>query len=195
MADKKTRRRERKLARSRARSREKSRALRSRRRGAAGGVTAARAAGWPVHEVYVSEGWHEQGPRVRAILSRMRDDGRLAAAIFDVDLRERGVVEARLELDWQVPDLQRELVLASGEEALIACEPELVVKLVRAGARHGEGRGHSQAAGLERAEQLFGDLDPGDCRQEILVGEEPPPADGRRAGGPMASIKRAFTGG
>ncbi len=195
MADKKTRRREKKLARARARSREKSRALRSRRRGAAGGVSAARAAGWPVHEVYVSEGWHEQGPRVRAILSRMRDDGRLAAAIFEVDLRERGVVEARLELDWQVPDLQRALVPASEEEALVACDPELVVKLVRVGARHGEDRGHRQAAGLERAEQLFGDLDPADCRQDILVGEEPPPAASGRPGGLMASIKRAFTRG
>jgi len=192
MADKKTRRREKKLAKDRIKSKQKSAVVRSRRRGGASAMTTEKAAHWPVHECYVSENWHDQGPRLHAILSRVRDDGRLAVAMFEVDLMAEGVISAEVALDWQVPGLQRAVVERSESLPMITCVPDLIVKIIEEGSRHGIEKGHTQAAGLTEASKLFGELRAEDCTYDILVGDTPPEKPKRTGGGVLDSLKRAF---
>jgi len=192
MADKKTRRREKRRAKDRAKSKEKAASGRARRKGGAAAMTVEKASNWPVHECYVSENWHDQGPRVHAILSRVRDDGRLAVALFEVDLMEEGVVSAQVELDWQVPMLQRAVVERSEALPMVTCVPDLIAKIVEEGARYGSDKGHAQASNLAEVSALFGDVRSEDCTYDILVGDTPPPPSKKKSGGVLESLKKAF---
>ena len=41
---------------------------------------------WPLSTCYIGASWHERGCHVRAVLTRYHEQGRLAAAYFEVDL-------------------------------------------------------------------------------------------------------------
>jgi hypothetical protein len=192
LADKKQRRRELQQARKRTKAKEKAKTRNTRRQRGAGpsGLTVDQVAGWPTGDCYISESWHEQGPYVKAILSRTRDDGRVAAALFEIDLAERGVISAELHLDWTLGHLQQALAQTSQEEAMVTCEPELIARAVEEGAEWGRERGHQQAAGLERARELLGDLDPAASTHNLLLGTEPKAGKKAKSEGLFASLKK-----
>lgn len=131
---------------------------------------------WPIGECYLGDGWYERGAHVHAVFTRRSADGQVAAAFFEVDLAERGVVEATSFGNGTDANVQAELVRRStDEQALATSDPDRVAKLVTTAAAFGAERGHPLPAGYARAIGVFGDLDPDTCRDDILCGAEPEP--------------------
>ncbi|MEZ4317540.1 MAG: hypothetical protein R3F61_08545 [Myxococcota bacterium] len=132
---------------------------------------------WPVGECYLSENWHEHGARVHAGFVRESSDGRRAAAFFEVDLRRDGVVEVLARGGVSEGAVQGEMARrseASGNAMLVA-EPDLVVKVVRAGVDLSRSRENALPDGLDEALRLFGDLDGSTAPEAVLTGDPPPP--------------------
>lgn len=144
---------------------------------------------WPVGDAWVGEGWHERGARVDALFTRRHADGRVAVAAFELDLAERGVLAVQTVGGASEAAVQGELVRRSSDDrAMVAAEPGLVVRLVRAAAEHGASGGFEPPKGYDAAVALFGDVRP--SGDEILCGTEEAPAQPERAGGFLASLKR-----
>ncbi len=147
---------------------------------------------WPLGECYLSEDWYERGATLHAAFVRGHADGRSAAAFFEVDLAERGVVRATSASGVQLAAIQGELVRMSEDgRSMVNVPAARVVKLVRAAEAWASARGHGAPDGLQRASTLFGEVSSADCDDEFLFGTEaepstPPPAEG----GLLAGIKR-----
>ncbi|MCB9744161.1 MAG: hypothetical protein H6740_16305 [Alphaproteobacteria bacterium] len=172
-------------------ARKRARASRVERDKVQRGVDVEQVMSWPVGDAFLSEDWHEQGPRVSAVFTRQHVGGTVAAMIFDVDLREQGVVGIEALLGVPEGELHVQLAQRSQKKALMVVDPGLVVKVVQQGRAHGEKGGHAQPEELDGAMAFFGDTRP--SVQEVLVGAEPPPPP--PAEGFFASLKRRFGGG
>jgi len=157
-----------------------------------GSASVEEAATWPVGECYVSSNWHERGAHVHAGFTRTHADGRRAAAFFEIDLAERGVIGCAAKMGLAEASIQGELVRRSSDEKpMLAIEPELVVKLVKAGAAWGAQRGGSLPPAYEKGLRLFGTVDGATCPHEIRCGTEEDPAPAPApTGGMFASFKR-----
>lgn len=144
-----------------------------------------RAAEWPLSESWISQNWHEQGAHVHAMLTRTHPSGRMAAAVFEIDLAERGVINAAVLTDAHPAEVQQQLARNSTDlSGMQVVEPELIVKMVREADLFGETNGHSQASDIGAGLALFPDVDARDCPHAILVGKAP-----------QASESPASTGG
>jgi hypothetical protein len=146
----------------------------AQKRRAASTVSARRAGAasdWPVGECYISEHWHERGAQVHAVFSRRHTGGAVAYAHFEVDLTERGVIEASDHRVDQEQLLHAQLAGWSERKAMVVAEPALVVKLVTEGKAYGRENGHRPPKGYGDAISLFGEVDPGSCTHIIDVGE------------------------
>jgi len=132
---------------------------------------------WPVGECYLSADWHEQGARVHAGFVRESTDGRRAAAFFEVDLREQGVVDCLARGGVSLGGIQAEMARRSElvDQAMLVAEPDLVVKLVHAGVQLAEAHGTPRPSALSEALALFGELDGSTAPEAILTGSPPPP--------------------
>ncbi|MCB9677316.1 MAG: hypothetical protein H6737_19550 [Alphaproteobacteria bacterium] len=132
---------------------------------------------WPIGECYLSEDWHEQGARVHAGFVREADDGRRAAAFFEVDLRRDGVVECLARGGVSLGAIQGEMARRSelSGKAMLVAEPDLVVKLVHTGYELTRSAGNPLPDGLDEAMGLFGTLDGSTAAEAILTGDPPPP--------------------
>jgi hypothetical protein len=128
------------------------------------------AAGWPVHECWATEEWYEQGARVHVTFARRHESGRVAAAFFDVDLAEAGVVQASWRDDLTEQGYRYEVSERAQERVMREVEPALAVKIVQEGLAWGERRGHDQAEGAARAMALFGDVRASKARDAVLTG-------------------------
>lgn len=174
--------------------RDDARRTRGSRRPPESGGTAdvSEALAWPVGDAWISENWHERGAHAHALFTRRHESGRLAVSVFEADLAERGIVEARAVSGVSEGAVQGELVRRSSDgRAMVAAEPALVVKLVRVAADHGTSRGHALPAGYASALSLFGDVRAADAPQEILTGTEDAPAEAAgRQEGFLATLKR-----
>jgi hypothetical protein len=131
------------------------------------------ASGWPLHECWASPDWHERGVTVQAVLVRRHPSGRYAAAFFEVDLQDQGVLSSRVVVGLEEPNLNFELGKASSEDdPLVVVEAALVRKLVETGAEWGQSRDHGPKGDYRKACQLFGDVNVDDWPHDILVGGE-----------------------
>ncbi|MCB9760222.1 MAG: hypothetical protein H6739_10340 [Alphaproteobacteria bacterium] len=189
MADKRQHRKQKKREKDKVKSehRKRARATRKQQQARLRNTTLQEAAGWDLADAYVSEDWHAQGPRVWAVFARQHSSGSMAAAIFDVDLRERGVVSAELRVGIPEGELHMELARLSQTKAMMIVEAGLVVKVVKEGLAHGESRGVAQPEEAAEAMTLFAGVEP--SYQDVLVGAEPPPPP-EPEGGLFSSIKR-----
>lgn len=131
--------------------------------------------GLPLSDCYISEQWHEQGPTIVAAVSRSHPNGRIAAALFTVDLAQKGVTGAELVRDLEADQLPSLLSRRGGESAIVECAPPLVARAVAAGLALGNESGIHPARGYAEAAVLLKGIDPEDCPHEILTG--PPPAE------------------
>lgn len=138
---------------------------------------------WPVGECYLSENWHEHGAHVHAAFVRNHSDGRLAAAFFEVDLREAGVIEVLARGGVSLGGVQGEMARRSelAGHAMLVAEPALVAKVVRTGLAWGRSRGRPDPDGLDEALGLLGELDGSDAPEAILTGDPPPPPEKRKS--------------
>ena len=147
---------------------------------------------WPVGECYVSSNWYERGAHVHAGFTRVHEDGRHAAAFFEVDLADAGVIACVAKAGLAEANVQGELVRRSSEDRpMLVIEPELVVKLVEAGAAWGAKRGSKLPPAYDKGQRLFGDVRGADSPHEILCGtEDDPAADPVVEAGMFAAFKR-----
>jgi hypothetical protein len=184
-----------KQAEKKRKARDEARSTRGSRPGQGGKVDLGTALRWSPGECYLSSNWPEQGARVQAVFTRRSPAGRVALAFFDVDLGERGVVqaEARMASDLEVQGLLAQL--SQSGMAMVAREPALVVKLVRAGVAHGTSTGHEAPASYARIARLFGDVDPARATDEIRVGTVPSSTPPPAKPGVLDAIKRRLFGG
>ncbi len=191
MGSKKSRRDQKKREKAR-KKREKARKNRGSRKPPPGSPGAAKsvdrglkgADAWPVGECYLSEHWHEHGARaVHAGFVREADDGRRAAAFFEIDLRERGLIEVLARGGVSEAAIQGEMARRSEEtdHAMLVADPELVVKVVRAAAELNDVLESPLPDGADEAMALFGDIDGSGAPQAILTGEPPPPPPKKRS--------------
>ena len=131
--------------------------------------------GLPLSDCYISEQWHEHGPTIVAAVSRIHPNGRIAAALFTVDLAQKGVTSAELIRDMDADQLPSLLSRRGGESAVVECAPPLVAKAVAAGLALGQENDLHPARSYAEAAVLLKGIDPEDCPHEILTG--PPPAE------------------
>jgi hypothetical protein len=144
-----------------------------------------RARRWPMWDCWVSQGWDEQGATVHCCFARRHDDGRIAAAFFELDLLENGVLSVTARSPVTPSEVHAELGRRGGEDAaLMSCEPALVVKPVESARDHGDSRGHRQPSGLKRARRLFGSITGRKSPYDVVVGVPDPnaPAKAKKEG-------------
>ena len=157
-----------------------------------------RAGRWPLFDCWASQNWHEQGAHVYCCFARRHDDGTVAAAFFEIDLAERGILEVSTKAPVAPADVHAELArLASDDHAIMSVDPTLVVQLVDAGWNLGRENGQSQPNGVKRARKIFGSTHASNGRHEILTGHPDPNAPKAAPSGGLFSgiAKRLGLGG
>lgn len=163
----------------------------SRKPAGVAGADLTDALAWPVGECWVGQNWHARGARLDALFTRAHSDGRVAVAIFELDLEDRGVVDVKTANPVSVGQVQGELIRRSSEEsAMVSADPARVVRLVRAAERWGLSRAHPLPVGYAEATRIFGDVR--ESEDEILTGSDASGPDGAAAApeGLMAALKR-----
>lgn len=145
---------------------------------AGGGLSAEACASWPVSECYLSQNWHEHGPRLQAVFTRAASDGRVAAAFFELDLAEEGVVDVLFRAPVSEQGVLGEVARRSESlgEPLQVDDALRVRKAVEAARELG-----GDPPGLADALALFGDLDPRACSDTFLIGHAPEPAPKKKS--------------
>ncbi|MEL6342646.1 MAG: hypothetical protein AAFV53_05910 [Myxococcota bacterium] len=198
MGSKADRRRQKRAEKKKAKDKDRRRTARDERR-ASKVRNIEQLADLPEGECYASSDWHEQGPEtVWAAFSREHPNGMVAAAIFELNLRDQGIQSADLLPELTPGQLEGELGRRAGDMVISACEPELVVKLVDEARKLSASNDRPLPKTLDDAVALFGDILPEDCDYEILVGDTPTGAattETKPKGGWMAWIQNRFTGG
>jgi len=198
MSTKRERRRQQKLEKQKAKQKAKRREGKASRQGLDDprerrGAPLATAAGWTTGTAYLSANWSERGAHVHAAFTRHQADGRIAAAFFEVDLAERGVIAVKSGTSYNESRILAEVGRRSEPEAMVEADPGLVAKVVHEGHRWGVEHGHSPPRGFEEALALMADMDPENYTTKIACGREEPPK--RRSGGLFTSIKGWFSRG
>lgn len=172
-----TARRQRVLQRKR-RKRKQARKRRPDPRGAADRFVGRmrRAAEWPLHRCLVTDNWRDQPPGlVQVVITRLRPVDGVALATFLVDLGCLGVKDAFAHDDLSVRDYH-ELVDHIGQRwTLREHDPAFAVKLVQTGVDYAASLGFRPAPEYRYAREMFGDIDPDQCDEEIVCGFEGKP--------------------
>ena len=146
MASKADRRRQRRREKGNSKRKVRQQAARVKRRQSKVRSTGA-LSGLPLGECFAGENWPEQGETVWAAVSRRHKNGKIAAAIYQVDLAEPAVLSAELIPELTPEQLHGELGRRAGEQVVAVCEPELVAGLVYA-ARPDAGQAEDEALQL-----------------------------------------------
>ena len=143
------------------------------------GLSAAECSTWPVGECFLSQNWHEHGPRVQAVFTRVHQDGRVAAVFCDVDLRREGVLDvlfrAPVTADGVLGEVARRSE-ANAEQPIQVDDPLRVAKVIETGLALGSG-----ADGVGELRALLGDVDTRACPDPILTGDPPPVAPKKKS--------------
>jgi hypothetical protein len=172
--------------------REKHKKKREQAQRARAATATARPGAWPLSEAWISQNWHERGATVHGALTRTHATGRVAAAVFTVDLAERGVVDVQKLVNVHPAEFQAELMRRSADlNQLQVCEPELVARMIQDARSFGAANGHAQPRDLDAALELFPDVDPSRSRHAPHLGDPAAPVgEEAPATGLWASLKR-----
>ena len=130
---------------------------------------------WPMSDCWASDNWHEQGATVNVCFTRRHEDGRMAAALFTIDLAEKGVIQVTADAPLTLADIHSQLAKRGADgNAMLEVEPSLVVKLVDTGRDFGVKQGHVQPSGLKRARKLFAGIRGSKSSYDIATGPYDP---------------------
>lgn len=190
MASKSDRRRQQKREKKRLKDKQRRGAARRQRR-ASKVHNIAHLQQLPVGECFASEHWYEHGaPSVWAAFSCVHPNDSVAAAIFHLDLRERGVVSVEIVPELPAGQLAARLGQLGQGQVIRACEPELVAALVSAAQDMHLDSGRPLPSDFADAVALMDDVDPDECPHEILTGP-PPEEPSKKPAGPglLATLK------
>lgn len=151
-------------------AKQKTRRVRNQNAAASSSASLDQILGWPLGEAWLGQDWHEQGARVPAVITRSHPSGGIAAAMFDLDLRERGVVRSALLVGLDQDELNRRLAELSDSAPMVQIAPGHVLACVEAA----RGLSEDLPDDFEHARALFGDLEV-DRSIEVLTGAPPEP--------------------
>lgn len=172
MADKRTQRQQKKREKHRKRRQQRQASRKAMRRDARGGP--GQAARWPLGEAWLSQGWHDRGATVHAVLTRTHPSGRTAIVHVECDLARAGVVQAEARIVERPGEVVGLLGALSDPDPMLETAPEQVVAVIEAAAAHGRTTGHTPPRGYEAAARLWADVDAEQAPLEVLVGDEAP---------------------
>jgi len=131
------------------------------------------AAGWPLHECLVTQGWQDEGQIVQILVARRSPSGEVATGTFLVDLDCLGVKCAFASLFGSVREYERKLrerVLQN--QTMVPADLNLVAKIIREGIAYASQLGFSPDPDYRDADILLGDADPQACDVEVPLGGE-----------------------
>ena len=132
-----------------------------------------RAGRWPLLECRICSGFREKG-QAQVVIAR-EGPGEIAVGVFLVDLGCMGVKDC-FALDDLSPEAYEELTDGLAEmEPFETCDAALAVKVVQTGVEYAAGLGFRPCSDYAEAREIFGDVDPGTCREEIPCGHDGKP--------------------
>ena len=129
-----------------------------------------RTARWPLLECRISRSWKEDA-FAQVLIARRGETG-ITASLFLVDLGCLGVKDCVSIVDHDEHEYRAFVDHVSEHDTLVECDPELAVKVVETGASYASELGFRPARGYSTGKVLFGDIDPGDCREAVSGGKE-----------------------
>ena len=126
---------------------------------------------WELHEVQVSRTWREEGSLTELIVSRRSPTGRIAAAVFLIDLGCFGVKSAFAaflsdEADYRKRVLER----CTGYLDLVPCDLSLAAKIVHVAVAYAASLGFQPDPDIRDAMRVMGSVDPEACTEPVPVG-------------------------
>jgi hypothetical protein len=131
---------------------------------------------WPPGPCWLSDGWHERGATVHAVLTRVQDDGRAIAGVFTVDLQREGATAAQLLgglSSDQLPGVAARVSEDHEGIAMVEVSPAQAAALLVAGISL-----RPTGAEADLCRSMVGELDPADAPLDVLTGKPdaaPPP--------------------
>ena len=189
MADRAATRKKQKREKKRLKDRQRSEAARKKRR-ASLVKSPMKLTGLPLSDCYISEHWHEHGPTVVVCVSRQHPNQRIAAAMFTIDLAEKGVISAELIRDMPLEQLPASLSQRGENSAVVECAAPLAAKVIAAGVAMGKDSGHNPPRSFAEASVLLRGIDPEDCPHEIFTGSPPEETVAKEKPGLLAGLKK-----
>ena len=152
--------------------REKAKRLERARRAAAGSSKERmrRTARWPVLECRISSAFR-QGQMTQVVIAR-RGPGAIAIGVFLVDLGCLGVKDCFGNDDLTQAAYERMVAQLEEREPFETCDPALAVKVVQTGVEYAAGLGFRPHPDYGYTREIFGDIDPASCREEVRCGRE-----------------------
>jgi hypothetical protein len=132
------------------------------------------AAGWPVYEVFVSQGWQEPGAAVSVLIARRSPvSGKVAAAMLLVDLACLGVKSAQVKLFKDVGEYNAGMrAHAFHIQPMAPASFNLAAKIVRTGLEYAADLGFRPDPVFAQAQPLLSGADPGAEPTPVPAGGE-----------------------
>lgn len=120
------------------------------------------AAGWPIHEVLLSQGWEEaQALAIVLIARRSPNSGKVAAGSFLVDLARLGVKSAQVRLHKSVAEYTAGLrAHITGRQTMLPASFNLAAKIVFTGLEYAADLGFKPDPVFAQARPLLTGADP-----------------------------------
>ena len=129
---------------------------------------------WPLQTCLVSAKWRDEG-HATVVLVRKNDQGRYAAAGFQVDLSCLGIKCAIGEVNVDREVVTDLLDLLSIGDTLIPCDPVLAAKIVETGHAYGEALGFAPHDDYPWTRHILGSLDAANCTVPVQTGQNGKP--------------------
>jgi hypothetical protein len=127
-----------------------------------------RAALWPLREARINRDFRETG--MAQVLVAREAFGRIAFALFLVDLRCLGVKDCFARDGQDAEGYDEMLTALTGEREMEPCDPAFAAKVVLEGAAYAAGLGFRPEAGFGVARELLGGIDPAAASEEVPLG-------------------------
>jgi len=128
---------------------------------------------FPLRECLINDGWKES--YIASItIARDRPDGRVAIGAFMVDTGCLGVKSAFANPSISTAQYFQQFVNGPSTTQ-IPCDPAFAVKLIVGAVEYARQLGFSPDPDYYYSREIFGDIDPESCREEIEYGREGKP--------------------
>ena len=129
-----------------------------------------RAKDWPLHEVWMTEGWSEPEQLIQILVARRGPNGYIAIGNMVIDTmcmgakNAYGFVVSDIEYDKTLRDMQQNQILVRTDDV------NLVAKIVRDSVVYARELGINPNRDLTKALRVLGPADPDACLIEIPLG-------------------------
>lgn len=142
---------------------------------------------WPLLECRLGRSWRDS--RLAQVLVSRRGPLGIAMGFFLVDLGCLGVKDCIALADLSEKEYREFIEGASEHEPLDECDPTLAVKIVQTGVAFASELGFRPTKDYLHGREIFGDIDPGACVDEVPCGKDGKPI---YVAGPHDDVRRVM---